>query len=99
MTGFAANDPNFLDAELDLDAVLRVAMEIASEVWVLRDRFTVLEELLDEHGSVTREQLDRHQPSPTLSVELETQRRRFLQRIVEAASPHDSVVPHQREAT
>lgn len=86
MPGFAADDPRFLDSAEDLDGVLAVALEIASELWVLKDRFSVLEQLLDERGSVTREELDRYQPSGDLAARLKDDRERFLRRLALAAA-------------
>lgn len=86
MPGFAAENPVHLERSENLDGVFNALMEVASELWVLRDRFTVLEELLEEKGSVTREDLDRFQPGPELSARLAADRSRFLERVMEAAA-------------
>jgi len=86
MPGFAADDPVHLERSENLDGVFNALMEVASELWVLRDRFTVLEELLEEKGSVTREDLDRFRPGPELSARLAADRGRFLERVMEAAA-------------
>lgn len=85
MPGSAADSPLFLDQAQDLDSVLHVTLEIASELWVMKDRFTILEHLLDERGAVTREDLDRHQPSGDLVDRLKQDRERFLRRLTLAA--------------
>lgn len=86
MPGFAAENPVHLDRSQHLDGVFHALMEVASELWVLRDRFTVLEELLAERGSVTREDLDLFQPGPELNARLAADRRAFLDRVMEAAA-------------
>lgn len=86
MPGFAAENPVHLERSQHLDGVFHALMEVASELWVLRDRFTVLEELLAERGSVTREDLDLFQPGPELSARLAADRRAFLERVMEAAA-------------
>ncbi len=48
-------DPN-------VDRVLAVVMELAGEVYVLRDRLRRVETLLEEGGSLTRADLDAFQP-------------------------------------
>ena len=93
MPGNAFDDPRYLTAA-DTDAVLRVALEVASELWVLRDRFVVLEELLEEHGSVSRNQLDTAQPGPEAKERLAQERQQFLDRLVAALTPErDSSTP------
>ncbi|MEO3787507.1 hypothetical protein ABGB12_29630 [Actinocorallia sp. B10E7] len=86
MPGFAAENPVYLERSERLDGVFNALMEVASELWVLRDRFTVLEELLAERGSVTRRDLDLFQPGPELSARLAADRRAFLERVMEAAA-------------
>lgn len=91
MPGFAADTPRFLDQTRDLDSVLHVTLEIASELWVMKDRFAILEHLLDERGAVTRDDLDRYQPSGELADRLKEDRERFLRRLaLAAAGPEDA---------
>ncbi|RSN72092.1 MULTISPECIES: hypothetical protein [Actinomadura] len=86
MPGFAADRPVYLDGSVPLDGVFNALMEVASEVWVLRDRFAVLEELLDERGAVTREDIELHRPSPELRERLAAERARFLERLMESVA-------------
>jgi hypothetical protein len=90
MPGFAVDHPVYLDGSVPLDGLFNALMEVASEVWVLRDRFAVLEELLRERGSVTRDDIDLFQPGPELRERLAAERRAFLERVLEsvvAAAP------------
>jgi hypothetical protein len=48
-------DPN-------VDRVLGVVMELAAEVYVLRDRLSTLEMLLERSGAITRAEIDAYQP-------------------------------------
>ncbi|MDX6744077.1 hypothetical protein [Actinocorallia sp. A-T 12471] len=86
MPGFAADDPVYLTRPEHLDGLFNALMEVASEVWVMRDRCTVLEHLLAERGSVTAADLDEFQPDGDLAARLAADRRAFLGRIVEAAA-------------
>jgi hypothetical protein len=86
MPGFAADDPVYLDGSVSLDALFNALMEVASEVWVLRDRFAVLEEVLGERGSITREDIELHQPSAELRERLAAERRLFLERLLETGA-------------
>jgi hypothetical protein len=84
MPGFAAEHPVYLDRPEHLDGLFNALMEVASEVWVLRDRFCVLEELLDERGSITRADIDAYEPGPDLAGRLATGRQAFLERVLSA---------------
>ncbi|MEU5989996.1 hypothetical protein ABZ806_13570 [Spirillospora sp. NPDC047418] len=84
MPGFAVDDPRHLDGKVPLDALFNALMEVASEVWVLRDRFAVLEEVLRERGTITRDDIELLQPGPELAERLAADRRTFLERIMEA---------------
>ncbi|TDC76355.1 hypothetical protein [Actinomadura sp. 7K507] len=86
MPGFAADRPVYLDGNVPMDALFDALMEVASEVWVLRDRFAVLEELLSERGSVTREDIELHQPGPETRERLAAERRLFLERLLESVA-------------
>ncbi|QFG26210.1 hypothetical protein F7P10_38770 [Actinomadura sp. WMMB 499] len=86
MPGFAADRPVYLDGAVPLDGLFNALMEVASEVWVLRDRFAVLEELLDERGEITREDLELHRPGPELRERLAADRARFLERLMESVA-------------
>jgi hypothetical protein len=92
MPGFAVDDPTYLDPPEDLDGVLRMVMEVASELWVLRDRFAVLEQRLDEQGTVSREDLETLQPEGEFAERLKVDREQFLRRLGEAMSRHSGVL-------
>ena len=49
-------DPN-------VDRVLGVVMELAAEVYVLRDRLTTVERVLERGGSLDRAELESYQPT------------------------------------
>jgi len=53
-------NPVYLDPILD--QVLRVFVALAAEVYVLRDRQRILEELLEARGVVWRKEIERYVP-------------------------------------
>jgi len=75
-----------LQAPDDLDGVVRMVLELASEVWVLRDRFAVLETVLAERGTLSAADLDDFQPGAPLSAALDTERAVFVRRLLDAAT-------------
>ncbi len=84
-------DPN-------VDRVLGVVMELAGEVYVLRDRLRRLETLLEERGSLTRADLDAFQPSAKQRSAWLAERDAFIARVLapmaaEADSPAPAFEP------
>lgn len=89
MPGFA-NDKNEigLDPEQDIDGLLHMILELASEVSVLNDRLAVLTALLEEGGVASDEKIDRFVPTGALVERLKTDKERLTRRLV-AASRRD----------
>lgn len=85
MPGFALDSPRYLDPAQDSDSILRMLLELASEVWVLRDRLTLVERTLDAKGYLVRADLDSAEPDKDAAAELATDRERFVQRLVASA--------------
>lgn len=86
MPGFAKDDAVYLTRPQHMDALFAITMELASELWVMRDRLTVIEQLLDERGSLTREDIENTQPRGEAAERLAHERERFLNRVFDAAS-------------
>lgn len=68
------------------DDLLRINSELLAELWILRDRVTVLEHMLAEKGVVDRKAIDAFQPSGALAEELQRERSALVQRVMGA--PH-----------
>lgn len=86
MPGFAKDDAVYLTRPQHMDALFAITMELASELWVMRDRLTVIEQLLDERGNLTREDIENTQPRGEAAERLARERERFLNRVFDAAS-------------
>ncbi|GAA3737598.1 hypothetical protein [Salinactinospora qingdaonensis] len=71
---------HYLDNER-LDDLARMVTELASEVWILRDRTMVLEHLLAEQGTVSQEALDELRPTGELLERLHAERSAFVERV------------------
>lgn len=69
-----------------VDDLMRINSELLAELWVLRDRVTILEHLLAEKGVVDRKAIDEHQPSGALAAELQRERDALVRRVMGA--PH-----------
>jgi hypothetical protein len=74
----------------ELDRLARMNTELLSELWILRDRVTVLEHLLEKQKLLQRKELDELIPEGALAAELERERTRMVARVMGAAT---DVVP------
>ena len=68
-------DPN-------VDRVLGVVMELAAEVYVLRDRLTTVERVLERGGSLDRAELESYQPTPDERAQRLAERNALIARIL-----------------
>jgi hypothetical protein len=68
-----------------MDNVIRMNTELMSELWILRDRVTLLEHLLQQRGVLDRKQLDDLVPTGELAKELRRERDALVEKIVGGA--------------
>lgn len=73
--------PYFLE-DADAERVLSIAMAIAGELAVLRQRLDTIEELLETRGSLTREEIEAFVPSPAHAEERGRWHQEYLARIL-----------------
>jgi hypothetical protein len=66
----------------EFDHLARMNTELLSELWILRDRVTVLEHLLEQKAVIERRALDTLVPEGALAEELERERARLVERVV-----------------
>lgn len=75
------NRPSYLVAE-DLDALARQNLQLMTELWIVKDRLTLLEDMLEGPGLIDRKAFDTTEPGAELSAELEAQRIAYIKRVV-----------------
>lgn len=68
-----------------MDNVIRMNTELLSELWILRDRVTILEHMLQEKGVVDRKALDDYVPAGPLAAELNRERDAMVEKVVGGA--------------
>ena len=73
--------PYFLE-DADAERVLSIAMAIAGELAVLRQRLDTIEELLETRGSLTREEIESFVPSPAHAAARGRWQQEYLARIL-----------------
>lgn len=72
--------------QMELDDIMRMNTELLAELWILRDRVTVLEHMLEEKKVIDRKTLADFVPQGELAKELERERTALVQRV--AGAPH-----------
>lgn len=72
--------PNFFD-DPAMDQMMTFFVELATEVSVLRDRLGTVEAVLDEKGTVSRDDIESYRPSDALERDRAADRTAFVERI------------------
>ncbi len=67
-----------------MDALMRINTELMSELWILRDRVTILEKLLEQKGVVTRQAIDDFILDDDFAKELNEERDKYVRRVAGA---------------
>ena len=72
--------PHFFD-DPAIDQMMTFLVELTTEVAVLRERLDTVEQLLDQHGSVTREAIEAYQPDAQREATRAAWRDAYLKRV------------------
>lgn len=75
------------DQSVRADPAAQLALTLAKELWLLRDRQIVLEAMLAEKGITSGELIDAWQPTAAVKERLARERKRFLDEVQSAVSP------------
>lgn len=78
--------PHFFD-DPAIDQLMTFIIELTTEVAVLRERLDTVEQLLDVHGSVTRQAIEQFQPSAELESRRTAWREAYLKRVLRMHPP------------
>lgn len=68
----------------NIDDLGRMVIALLSEVWIMRDRMHILEDLLSQRGGPTFEEIDTHRPKGESLARLEAERKRLTHNVVAA---------------
>lgn len=74
--------PNLSSQEMD--ALGRTQTELLSELWILRDRVLVLEQLLTQAGILSENQIDHYDPPDEMTAKLDADRDALVARVIGA---------------
>ncbi len=72
------------DSAIRRDPAAQLALMLAKELWVLKDRQLVLEAVLTQQGIAVRDLVDRYQPSEADRQVIDAARKRFAAEVVAA---------------
>jgi hypothetical protein len=72
------------DTAIRQDPVAQLALLLAKELWVLKDRQLVLEAVLTQQGIAVRDLVERYQPNDTDRQVIDAARKRFAAEVVAA---------------
>jgi hypothetical protein len=68
----------------DMDKLGEALITLAQELWVIKDRQRILETALADAGILAADAIDRFQPDAALAGQLEEERRRFIDALIES---------------
>ncbi len=80
LPGFDKGHPHYFRDPM-IDHLLEICMQLAGEIWVNRDRQTVIEHLLATKGKVTPDMIEAFKPDDELKEDLKSARQLFTKRI------------------
>jgi hypothetical protein len=66
------------------DELARMVVGLTEELWILRDRVMVLEEVLSQAGAISSGTVDEHTPGEELHGRLGLERQRLIRRVLGA---------------
>lgn len=72
------------DSRLRADPVAQLALTLAKELWMLRDRQLVLERVLSAGDVDIRATVERFQPDTEFAAQLDAERVRFVREVIAA---------------
>jgi len=75
------------DTRLRNDPVARLALTLAKELWMLKDRQLVLENALGRRGVAVQELIEQVPPDAAFDAALAAERRRFVGEVIAALQP------------
>lgn len=79
------DDPHLLQRRVEDLAQGFVA--VTSELWIVKDRLAVLEQVLARHGIDAQREIDAFEPAGEFKTALDTERRAWAQRMIGALFP------------
>jgi hypothetical protein len=64
-----------------MDTLLGVVISLGNEVWVMRDRMRIIENLLEAKGTISRADIEAYKPTPEEEEEIRKDNDAFMARL------------------
>jgi len=80
--------PRYLVPE-DIETLARQNAQLMTELWITKDRLSVLEDMLEKQGLINRDDFESKEPDELLMKRLEAERVAYIKRIL-------GVLPEER---
>jgi hypothetical protein len=64
-----------------MDALLGIVLSLGAEVYVLRDRIRIIENMLETKGIISRADIEAYKPTPQEEEEIRKERDAFMARL------------------
>ena len=91
-------DRGVLLKDMMTDNIVTALINMGGEMWAVRRRMLVMEQLMTEKGGITTEMIEKYVPSPELLKSWEGERDRFIGNIYDAlARPVELPITTQME--
>jgi hypothetical protein len=87
--------PQYLLPE-DVETLARQNVQLMTELWILKDRLFMLEDMLAKQSLIDRSDFEMKQPDEALSQELEAERVAYIKRIV-GVRPEDRTIERLKD--
>jgi hypothetical protein len=84
-------DRGVLLKDLTTDNIVTAVIQLGAEVWGYRRRMMIMEQLMEEKGTVSKELIEQYIPSTKLMVEWEEERDAFVRRIYDVLARQGDV--------
>lgn len=79
-TPLVGDDPIYLPDPV-VDAAIRMLVEVSAQLWIERERRWVTEQLLEQRGLLSREEIERFKPDPEALAAIRAERSRYLESV------------------
>jgi hypothetical protein len=64
-----------------IDTLLNIVLSLGNEVYVLRDRLRIIEQMLEAKGTITRADIEAYKPTPEEEEEIRKEADAFMSRL------------------
>jgi hypothetical protein len=81
--------------DCDIDRLGEALISLTKELWVVKDRQRVLEAALCDAGVLEQTTVDTYQPAPALKGQLEMERKRLIDGLIDVLVAPSSALPNK----